>query len=60
MNVKQLQALVKEKIVISEMGGTFYADVVEENGDEFQLARSKDIAELHDNLKAFGNLKEVN
>ena len=55
-NLEELQETVKNNIVLSEEKGIYYADVIEENGDEFRLTQSTDLDELHDQLKGFGHI----
>lgn len=50
-NISALQEIVKPGIVISAHDGVAYADLVEENGDEFRLTQSPNIDFVYDYLK---------
>lgn len=53
--VEELQAVVTdERVKLSESNGMYFAVVVEDNGDEHDLARSKDLSDLHQQLKDAG------
>ncbi|MEK3718892.1 hypothetical protein [Paenibacillus sp. FSL R7-0333] len=49
-----LQSAVKEGVHISEEKGIIYADWLEDNGDEFRLMQSADIANVIEYLKDHG------
>lgn len=49
-----METVTDERIRISEEKGTFYAVVVEENGDEFDLSRSTSLNDLYDQLRNAG------
>lgn len=54
MTVEQLQDKVTdERVVITESEGIYFADVVEENGDEDRLAQAEMLEELHEQLVSF-------
>jgi len=58
-NLNELQAAMNDsRIHLSEHKGVFYADVVEENGDEHGLAKSDDLADLEEQLRSFGYVGE--
>lgn len=54
-SIEELQAVVTDaRVHLIEEKGVYYAVVVEENGDEHDLARSKDLDDLHQQLKDAG------
>ena len=55
-NVIELQAEVKDGVVISEQNGVVYADFVEDNADEFRLTQGN-AAEVEEYLRNNGLLK---
>ena len=57
MKLKELQAIVKDSVHLSEVNGRYYADHVEENGDEHRLAEANNIEDLHEQLKQFQQIK---
>lgn len=56
MNIKELQAIVKENVTIFEEGNLFIASH-NENDDEFELTRSNDLADLYEKLKGMQQVK---
>lgn len=57
IKLEELQEQVKENIHLSESKGRFYAEVVEDNGDEHRLAEADNIEDLRGQLKQFGQIK---
>lgn len=57
MNIEELQSQVKDRIHLSESNGRFYAVIVEENGDEHDLAQADNVDDLREQLKQFGQVK---
>lgn len=56
MNLENLKEIVKEGIHLSEVSGRYYAVIVEENGDEHDLAQADNVEDLHEQLKNFGQI----
>lgn len=59
ITVQELCEMVRDGIVINEIGGKFFADFVEDNGDEFAISRRDSVRMLYQDLKDFGLLKGV-
>lgn len=57
MTIEKLQEMVKENVHVSEHNGRFFAVVVEDNGDEHDLAQADNVEDLHQQLKEFGQIK---
>lgn len=54
-NLEELQSVITdERVKLSESKGVYYADVVEENGDEDRLAQNTNLEKLHEILKSYG------
>lgn len=55
MNVDELMAAVTDaRVRVMEQNGTYFAVVVEENGDEFELTRGGNVDEMYQELKNMG------
>lgn len=56
--VEQLQEVVNQGVVIQNHEDTYFALQVEENGDEFEITRNKDLEALEAELKNNGLIQE--
>lgn len=54
MGINELQAMVKDGVLISEENGVVYADFREDNGDEFRLTQSSNIDDVVEYLTNHG------
>ncbi|MBJ6360896.1 hypothetical protein [Paenibacillus roseus] len=57
MTLESLQAKIADSRIVLSENRTYFATVLEENGDEHELARATTIEDLEQQLSDFGFIK---